>query len=71
MTPGDDATDYGVAHYFGMELVEHYQADGFLLTIVSDATALEMQPGDFTVKRTWSTAVMPYVERVIPGEPVG
>ena len=50
-----------VPQFYGFELFEHYQQDGHLLVITSDASALRLKPGDFIVKRMWSTAVVPYI----------
>lgn len=59
-----DATDRGVAQFFGLELFEHYEPGGSLLVVTSDASTLDLEPGDFVVKRVWSTGVMPYI---LPG----
>lgn len=55
------ATELGVAQFFGLELFEHYEEGGALLVATSDASALRLEPGDFIVKRLWSTAVMPHI----------
>lgn len=50
-----------VPQFYGHEMFEHYQQDGYLIVVTSDATAIRLEPGDFIVKRVWSTAVVPYV----------
>lgn len=60
-TDENDATERGVAQFYGHELFEHYERGGLLLVVTSDASAIHLEPGDFIVKRVWSTAVMPYV----------
>ena len=57
----ETAQPEGVAQFFGLDLFEHYQEDGYLLVVTSDATALRLEPGDFIVRRMWSTAVAPCV----------
>jgi hypothetical protein len=57
----ENATQRGVAQFFGFDLFEHYEKDGSLLVVTSDATAIRLEPGDFIVRRLWSTAVMPYI----------
>ena len=56
-----DATERGAARYYGHDLFEHYGAEGYLLVVTSDASSIKLEPGDFVVKRSWSTAQMPYV----------
>lgn len=58
---GESATERGVAQFYGLELFEHYEQDGSLLVATTDASVLQLEPGDFIVKRLWSTAVMPYI----------
>ena len=44
----------------GLVLFEHYEKDGSLLVVTSDASAVQpLKPGDFIVKRPWSTAAEP------------
>lgn len=50
-----------VPQFYGFDLFEHYEAGGHLLLVTSDANAIRLEPGDFVVKRLWSTATMPYV----------
>ncbi len=50
-----------VPQFYGIEIFEHYQQDGYLLIATTDASALRLEPGDFIVKRMWSTAVAPYI----------
>jgi hypothetical protein len=50
-----------VPTYYGLELFEHYQEDGHLLVATSDASAIRLEPGDYIVKRLWSTGVVPYI----------
>lgn len=47
--------------YADMPLYEHYNVNGYLLLITSDPAAIELEPGDFVVKRDWRTNVVPYV----------
>lgn len=54
--------------FFGLELFEHYQEDGHLLIVTSDYSAIQLEPGDFIVKRMWSTAVAPHVYNSGSGE---
>lgn len=61
MSEAERAAEYGVAQFYGLELFEHYEQGGSLLVATSDATALRLEPGDFIVKRIWSTAVVPYI----------
>lgn len=63
----DDATEHGVAQFYGLELFEHYEEGGSLLVVTSDASVLRLEPGDFIVKRLWSTAVVPYIYNRAPG----
>lgn len=56
-----DATERGVFQFYGLDLFEHYEPGGMLLVATSDASTIRLEPGDFIVKRLWSTAVMPYV----------
>ncbi|HKN44283.1 MAG TPA: hypothetical protein VJW23_10185 [Propionibacteriaceae bacterium] len=56
----------GVSNFFGGDVFEHYQGDGYFIVATTDESALELEPGDFVVKRKWSTSVVPYVHRVIP-----
>lgn len=55
------AADRGIGQFVGHQMFEHYQEDGYLIVVTSDATALRLEPGDFIVKRLWSTAVVPYI----------
>lgn len=43
----------------GLELFEHYEADGTLLVVTSDPSSLTLEPGDSVVRRTWATAATP------------
>ncbi len=43
----------------GITLFEHYEANGSLLLVTSDASALRLEPGDFIVRRPWATAANP------------
>jgi hypothetical protein len=68
---GDEATQYGVAEFRGHNLFEHYNEDGHLVVITSDVTALDLEPGDFVVLRSWTTLTMPYVHQAVgPVKPV-
>lgn len=40
----------------GLVLFEQYEADGSLLVVTSDATALRLKSGDFIVRRPWATS---------------
>ena len=40
----------------GLVLFEQYEANGTLLFVTSDRTALQLEPGDFIVRRPWATA---------------
>ena len=69
-----NATERGVAQFFGFDLFEHYESNGSLLVVTSDASAIRLEPGDFIVRRVWSTAAMPYVynearQHISPGLP--
>lgn len=63
MSTAPEPAPAGVAQFFGHFLYEHYQEDGFLLCVTSDASALHLEPGDFIVKREWSTGAVPYIHR--------
>lgn len=43
----------------GLILFEKYEADGNLLVVTSDRSALQLEPGDFIVRRPWATAAPP------------
>lgn len=43
----------------GLDLFEQYEVSGDLLLVTSDASALRLEPGDFIVRRIWSTAAEP------------
>lgn len=47
--------------YYGLELFEHYDKNGYLMVATSDMSSVRLEPGDFIVKRLWSTAVVPYI----------
>lgn len=40
----------------GLDLFEQYEADGSLLVVTSDRSALRLEPGDVIVRRAWATA---------------
>lgn len=40
----------------GLVLFEHYEASGALLVVTSDASALQLEPGDVIYRRPWATA---------------
>lgn len=50
-----------VPQFYGIEMFEHYGSEGYLLVVTSDASEIRLEPGDFIVKRMWSTAVVPYI----------
>ncbi len=53
----------------GLTLFEYYEADGSLLLVTSDSSALRLEPGDFTLRRPWATAATPEpVNRARGGE---
>ena len=43
----------------GLDLFEQYEASGHLLVVTSDRSELGLSPGDFIVRRRWSTAAEP------------
>lgn len=59
-----------VAQFYGFSLFEHYEKDGSILLVTSDASAIRLEPGDFLVKRMWSTGVVPYVYNFAGGSNV-
>lgn len=60
-----------VPTFYGHVLFEHYQEDGHLLVVTSDESALDLEPGDYVVRRLWSTAVAPYIHRFAPSSTPG
>lgn len=56
-----DAEPAPVPQFYGIELFEHYEPSGSLLVVTSDQSDIRLEPGDFIVKRMWSTAVVPYI----------
>lgn len=40
----------------GLVLFEVYEANGALLLVTSDATLIEVEAGDYVVRRPWATA---------------
>lgn len=48
-------------------LFEQYEVGGNLLVVTSDKSALQLEPGDFIVRRPWATAAPPVeINRACP-----
>lgn len=49
-------TDSGAPRVQGLDLFEHYEANGNLLVVTSDWSTSSVEPGDTIYRRPWATA---------------